>query len=262
MDSKIPEYPPLQKKKRLSIPLDSRTLIILLLLVIVGMLFYWKPWNKPPQNTDRTVQVTGESTLKAEPDEFVFSPSYEFKNASKQAALDEMSKKSDEIVSKLKKLGVADNQIKTNADGYARGIYFPSSESGQTTYNLMVNVTVNNKELAQKVQDYLVTTSPSGAVTPYSNFSKAKQKALQSQARGEAEKDAHEKADRSAKNIGFKLGAVKSVSETNGFGTIEPLLEKNAASSDVSVPSAGSGISLQPGQSDIDYKISVTYYIK
>jgi uncharacterized protein YggE len=248
--------------KKFYVTLDSRTIILCLLLVICAMLIIWKPWRQAPQNTDRTVQVSGEATVKAEPDEFVFSPSYDFKNTNKQAALNELSKKSDEIVSQLKSLGASDNQINTNADGYERGIYFPSSESGQTTYSLMVNVTVDSKDLAQKMQNYLVTTSPSGAVTPYSNFSKSKQKELEFQARDEAEKDARAKAEKSAKNIGFKLGAVKSVSDTNGFGTIEPLLEKGVNSSDLNTPAAGSGISVQPGQNDFNYKISVTYYIK
>jgi uncharacterized protein YggE len=262
MESKIPSFPPLQRKRRLSIPLDSRTVIIILLLVIAGMLFAWKPWVQPPQNNGRTVQVNGQATVKSEPDQFVFSPSYDFKNTDKQAALDALSKKSDEIVGQLKKLGLGDNQIKTNADGYERGIYFPTSEPGQTTYTLSINATVYQKELAQKVQDYLVSTHPSGAVTPYASFSKAKQKQLETQARQEAEKDARDKAVQSAKNVGFKLGAVKSVSESNGFGVIEPLIEKGANSSDIDQPTAGSGISVQPGQNELNYQISVTYYIK
>jgi uncharacterized protein YggE len=108
----------------------------------------------------------------------------------------------------------------------------------------------------------LVTTSPSGAVTPYSSFSKTKQAQLQSQARSAAEIDARDKAEKSAKNIGFKLGAVKTISETNGFGVIEPLLEKGANSSEIAQPTAGSGIAVQPGQNEINYQISVTYYIK
>jgi hypothetical protein len=69
MDSKIPPYPPLPRKKRLYIPLDSRSIIVVLLLIIIGMFIVWKPWVKQPQNTDRTVQVNGESSVKAEPDE-------------------------------------------------------------------------------------------------------------------------------------------------------------------------------------------------
>jgi hypothetical protein len=126
MESNIPKFPPIQNKNRLNFSLDSRKVIIALLVIIAGMVFIWKPWNKPPQNTDRTVQVNGEATIKADPDQFVFSPSYDFKNANKQTAIDALSKKSDEIVGQLKKLGVEDGQIKTNADGYERGVYLPS----------------------------------------------------------------------------------------------------------------------------------------
>jgi uncharacterized protein YggE len=261
MNSKIPEFPPLRKKKKISISLNSRTLIIFLLLVIAAMLIIWKPWHQGPKNTDRTVQVTGEATIKAEPDEFAFSPVYDFKNSDKQAALDELSKKSDEIVGGLKKLGLSDKQIKTNADGYERGIYFPASEAGQTTYTLSINATVASKDLAQKVQDYLVTTSPSGSVTPYATFSKSKSKELSAQARAEAEKDARSKAEKSAKNLGFKLGEVKSISESNGGG-IEPLMEKGDSSTDLSAPVPSSAIAVQPGQEDTNYQISVIYYIK
>jgi len=262
MDTEPSAPQPRRRTPKLDIPFDSRTVIIIPLLVIVGMIFAWKPWDKPPQNTDRTVQVNGQATVKADPDEFVFSPSFDFKNANKQAALSDLTKKSDEIVGQLKKLGVADNQIKTNADGYKNGIYLPATDSGQSTYTLSLNITVDSKDLAQKVQNYLTSTAPSGAVTPYSNFSKTKQQDLQAQARDAAEKNARAKAETSAKNLGFKLGAVKSISDTNGFGTIEPLLEKGANSSDLSQPTAGSGLSIQPGQNDINYQVSVTYYIK
>jgi uncharacterized protein YggE len=258
MESNIPKFPPIQNKNRLNISLDSRKVIIILLVAIVAMVFLWKPWNKPPQNTDRTVQVNGEATIKADPDEFIFSPSYEFKNANKQAALSELIKKSDEIISQLKKLGVPDSNIKTNADGYERGVYFPTSDTGQNTYSLMINVNTDSKDQAQKVQNYLVTTSLSGAVTPYSTFSKPKQKELEGLARDLAEKDARKKAEKSAKNIGFKLGAVKTISETNGFGGITPL-EKASPAIDQASPAS---ISVQPGQNDINYQISVTYYIK
>jgi hypothetical protein len=120
---------------------------------------------------------------------------------------------------------------------------------------------VASKDLAQKVQDYLVTTSPSGSVTPYATFSKSKSKELSAQARAEAEKDARSKAEKSAKNLGFKLGEVKSISESNGGG-IEPLMEKGDSSTDLSAPVPSSAIAVQPGQEDTNYQISVIYYIK
>jgi SNF2 family DNA or RNA helicase len=44
------------------------------------------------------VSVSGSATLKAEPDEYVFYPSYEFKNADKTAGLKELTAKSEEVV--------------------------------------------------------------------------------------------------------------------------------------------------------------------
>jgi uncharacterized protein YggE len=77
-------------------------------------------------------------------------------------------------------------------------------------------------------------------------------------ARDLAEKDARSKAEKSAKNLGYKLGAVKTISEANGFGGITPL-EKASPAIDQAVPSS---ISVQPGQNDINYQLSVTYFIK
>lgn len=251
-----------QNKNKVSISLNLKFVVIILLIVIAAMFALWRPWSEKTNNDNRTVQVTGKATLKAEPDEYVFSPSYTFINASKDAALSELSKKSDTIVAELKKLGVSDSKIKTNADGYERGIYFPSTEVGKATYSLSLTITVGSKDLAQKVQDYLVTTAPQGLVTPYSNFSDSKRKQLESQARDAAEKDAKAKAEQSAKNIGYKLGKVKTISEGSGFGGIMPMYENGASSAKDSTTLSAPSLSVQPGENDLSYQISVTYYIK
>jgi uncharacterized protein YggE len=157
-------------------------------------------------------------------------------------------------------MGVADNNIKTNADGYKSGVYLPTADTNQTTYTLTINVTANSKDQAQKIQDYLANTSPSGAVTPYATFSQTKQKELASQARTLAESDAHLKAEKSAKNLGFKLASVKTIAESNAVGGVMPLLDKSSVGSDVSEPT--SSIAVQPGQDEFSYQLSVTYYIK
>jgi len=93
----------------------------------------WRPWSSTSAS-DRTVSVTGTSTLKAEPDQFVFYPSYEFNNADKSAALKEMTAKSDQIVAGLKALGVADKDIKTNSNGYDGQNYYPEKINDTSTY--------------------------------------------------------------------------------------------------------------------------------
>jgi len=260
------------RKHSMHLHLDLRLIVALLLLVIIGILVAWKPWHNSPQTSDRTITVTGEATLQAEADNFVFYPSYQFNNNDREAALKAMSTKSDEIVAKLKSLGVSDSNIKTNANGYDRGGYYPTiapEEGGPktSTYSLQLTVTTTSRDQAQKVQDYLASTNPSGAVTPNPTFSEQKRKSLESQARDTATKDARSKADQSAKNLGFKVGAVKSVNDGSGFnGSIQPLTMDGGKATNSSAESTGvssaPALGLQPGKNPLSYSVTVVYYVK
>lgn len=244
------------KSTSLSLRVDYRILVIVLLVVIAAMLAVWKPWNAGVSAKDRTITVSGDASLQAEPDEFIFSPSYHYTNSDKTAALKQISDKSDEIVAQLKKLGVGSSKIETNASSWAYPVY--DGSDGTPSYNLNITVTVDDKILAQKVEDYLLTTSPTGQLTPQASFSDGKQKSLQSTARDEATKEARAKAEQSAKNLGFHLGAVKSVDDGSGFGgIIRPLATGEALDSAKSSPS----ITIQPGENNLDYSVTVTYYI-
>lgn len=262
---------------------DYRVVSVVLLLVILLLILLWHPWAKTLSANSRTVQVTGESTVKSEPDEFVFYPSYKSANTDSQASLAELSKKSDEIVAKLKSLGVRESNIKTNAssnDGkYMVTMTYPNPEESSNV--LQLTVTIDNRGLAQKVQDYLVTTGPTGSVSPSSTFSTAKQKQLQNQARDEATKDAKAKAEQTAKNLGFKLGAVKTVEDQAGFDRMMPVpMSTNMESGAVAVSSVGATAGsagtiavspdavktarfpVLPGQDQVTYSVKVTYFVK
>jgi uncharacterized protein YggE len=242
---------------RMSFTLDLRAIVGVLLLVIIVMFALWQPWM--PKGDDRTIEVTGQAKVTASPDEFVFSPSYQFMNADKQAALTQVAAKSDEIVKKLKELGVKDSGIKTNTSGYDYPVYKENTKTA--TYTLGLTITVSNKELAQKVQDYLVTTSPSGAVTPYANFSDSKRAELENQARDKATKDARSKAEQSAKNLGFALAAVKTVNDGAGFGGIMYPYARGGAELQAMDTSAKQ-ITIQPGENDLTYTVTVTYFVR
>jgi uncharacterized protein YggE len=254
--TKAPQ-PPI--KKHLSLPLDLRLLVLVLLVIIAAMLFVWKPWQAQIKASDRTITVTGSATLSAIPDEYVFNPSYDFTNVDKQTALNQLSVESSQVIAQLKSLGVADSAIQTNSNGYSGGIYLPVEQGNDNTYTLSLTITVEDKALAQKVQDYLATTTPSGGVSPQADFSNAKQKSLESQARDEATKDARDKADQSAKDLGFTVAAVKSATDGSGFGSPVPLLESGGASSAGQAVSPSLGV--QPGENKLTYSVTVIYYI-
>lgn len=246
-----PEEKPVHKNK---LSIDLRLVVVLLLIVIGAMVAIWKPWDSIDPN-QRTISVAGEATISAEPDEYVFNPAYEFTSANQDTALADLTKKSQEVVAGLKNLGVEDSQIK-NA-GSENYLFDRKPGSNLATYTLRLTVTLGDKALAQKVQDYLLTTSPSGQITPNVTFSDAKKKELQGQARDEATKDARAKAEQSAQNLGFSLGKVKEVSDGSGFGVF-PV----GRAEDTAAQEPASQLELQPGENDLTYTVNVTYYVR
>lgn len=247
---------PTSKTLKFNIKCDYRVVILALIAAIIVMLLIWKPWSAA-STSDRTVEVTGQSTISAKPDEFTFYPTYEFKNANQKAALEQMVVKSEELVAGLKKVGVAEKDIKVNSDSWS----YPTSKldgNEANTYTLRLTITTNSSELTQKVQDYLVSTTPSGIISPQSTFSEAKRKEIESQGRDEASKDARKKADQSAKNLGFKVASVKTVNDGAGFGTPYSMNERMVALDSAS----GTSLAVQPGENELSYSVTVTYYIK
>lgn len=252
------ESQPNESKVKLNVSLDYRIISVVLLAVVLVMLFLWMPWSANT-TSDRTVEVSGETTVKATPDEFVFYPAYQVENADKQTALDELTKKSEDVVAKLKELGVAESAIKTNTSGYDYPAYF-GEDRNTATYTLQLTVTLSDQKLAQKVQDYLVTTSPTGSVSPQFGFSDSKQKQLESQARDAATKEARAKAEQMGKNLGFKVGKVKAVSDGTSFsgGPIVPLEARGMSVAE----DKASSLAIQPGENELPYTVTVVYYIK
>ncbi len=238
-------------------------LVGLMAIAIAVMIVLWKPWETRVAANSRIVSVTGEATVKGEPDEFVFYPTYQFKGDDKTALIDQLTTKSDEVVKKLKELGVEDKKIKSDASGYSNNFYFDST-TNENIYTLSITATTGTKDLAQKVQDYLVTTSPEGAVTPSSTFSKTKQKTLEDQARDEATKDARKKADKSATNLGFKIAQVKTVEDTGGFGGgCGPYgICSGAQTLEAKAPDISTSLTVQPGENEVSYTVKITYFIK
>lgn len=246
-------------QKTVSLRLNPWWLSVLLLAGLITVLLLWKPWDGAIR-ADRTVTVTGSTTIKAEPNEFVFTPSYEFKNTDKQTALNDSIAKSKEVVAGLKALGVADKNIKTRTSGYNYDYWYDDKENTYR-YGLSPEVTVSTREMAQKVEDYLVKTEPMGMVSPEAKFSRDKLRELESKARTEATKDARTKADEMAKNIGFRVAKVKSIDDS----TVQDVwggMRMPLASSGSAAAKENGDLAVQPGEDEFDYTVTVIYYIR
>jgi len=249
--------------KRLHVPGGFKSVSLVLFIVIVVMFALWRPWVTKINAADRTISVTGNATISAVPDEYVFSPTYDFTNSNQQTALANFTATSGQIVAQLKNLGVASSDIQTDASNYSGGVYLPvvSYENGNADYTLNITITIDNAALAQKVQNYLLTTNPTGQISPTVNFSTAEQNKLDNQARNIAEQNARANANQSAANLGFKIAAVKSVQDGSLGGVVYPVEMNNGATTGVAPTTSSSNLSLQPGKNTLTYSVSVTYYI-
>lgn len=225
----------------------------ILLVIIISMLAFWMPWQGTTSD-DRTITVSGEATLQAEPDELTFSPYFE------AASTDELTTKAGEVTAKLKELGVEDKNIKTNASNYDKYYIMPTPDGGGSSLTLQFTITItNNKELSQKVQDYLVTQNPKGQVTPQAGFSDEKRKSLEDEASTKATTDAKAKAEKMAKELGGKLGKVKAVTPNTGFGVYPVSAE--AARDTTSASNQGS-LPIQAGENEFTYQVTVEFFLK
>lgn len=245
---------------KLTLSISWRVVSFVLLAVIVVMVVLWRPWSTT--TTTRKISVTGQATVKSTPDEYVLSPYFEFTNADRIKANAELSAQSTVIAAKLKELGVEDEQIKSNTNGYDTYGYY-GIPTDANTLTLGYTISVTDKEIAQKVQDYMLSLKAKGQISPQATFSESKQNELQTQAREKAIDDAKHNADVTAKQFNAKVGRVVTVNDggsagvpiaysTQGMSAIDTKLETSTAPS----------VPIQVGQDEYSYSVSVEYELK
>ncbi len=247
------------KNTKIRVGIDLRILCVILALLVVAMLVIWMPWRSA-EKSDEIIKVTGETVLKSEPDQYVFYPAYEYRHADKSTAQTQATDKAKEIVAKLNDLGLPESQIKSSVNGYMNHPVRDTT-SEEYVYTAQVTITVSSKDSAQKVQDYIATTGAQGSVTPQGSFSESKRKELESQARNEATKDARHKADQSAESLGFKLGRVKSVEDGAGFAGPIPL-DARSGSIEMGDKAISNSLPVLPGENELHYSVTVTYFVR
>lgn len=227
---------------------------LLLLGVLASVLLQWQPWDPAISANTRKITVTGTASTEATPDQYQFSPLWTRNTTTEITALN------DQIIKKLKELGVKDPQIKNNAGRYGSPeVFYSSPTDGKQNSNLSITITVRDKDLAQKVQDYLLTTDTSGSITPYTSFSSSKQKELQVKLRAEATKDAKQKAEQTAEGLGAKVGKVIEISEgiSGGFYPMPITISDSSG-----VSSAKDSISVQPGSDEYSYSVTAIFTLQ
>mgnify|MGYP001600805811 CR=1 FL=1 len=241
---------------KMTIRLNSRHLVAVLVVVIIIILGFWRPWE---ENGDRTVSITGEATLRAAPDEFIFSPLYERQASSSKEAISAVSELGNGVVEKLKKLGVIDQEIKTQVTTNQGFGPITDQQTDKVTAQYSLTIVIHNQELAQKILDYIVTSPVLYSVLPQSIFSPGRRKELEKQARSLALTDAKAKAKQSADELGIRVGRVISINEPNWGGPI-PMTLEGQTKMDVQ-PKTTSPI-LLTGEQDFTFAVTVVFRLR
>jgi uncharacterized protein YggE len=179
--------------------------------------------------------------------------------SSLQTAVDDNKAKMNNLLDTLRKLGLADQDIRTsNYSVYTERVSSPAASvevsTDQMIYHVtnQVDVTVRDVDQIGEVLDQAVAA---GANNIYGvNFSVEDTAKLEADARAKAVADAKARAAELAQLNGVQLGEVLTISEVVG-GAV-PLYR------DAAMGLGGGGTPVQPGELEMSVSIQITYAVK
>lgn len=215
-------------------------------------------------NEQDRFSITGSGTVYAKAD--IANIEVGLKTGPKKTAAEatsESTKKMNEIIVELKKIGIEEKDIKTFNYSLSP-VYNYTNEKGQELvgYELSQNLTLKIRDLS-KIGDVIAKTTEKGANQIGNiNFTIDDEFALKNQARELAIQKAQEKAILIAKQSGMKLGKVKSVFENSDpnppimYSYANAKMELSTGAGAISAPS------IQSGQNEIKVEVTLVYEVK
>ena len=213
---------------------------------------WWQPWVDDVQ---RTINITGSTTIDAQPDQYRFNPYIEVVAANEQDAKQTAIERGDAVAKELIALGVAEDQLTSDSSNY-RPFYFDEEDEYRGNYYL--EVVVEDEELSQNVFDALVASEfVTGGVDPFASFSEEKAKALEQEARTQAIADAKQQAERSAEELGLRVGKVVSVKDAQEFSAL-PFQTLELDSAESSAPDTN----FYQGTDEYSFQVSATFELR
>lgn len=238
------------------------------MIVFFVLLFVFAKWG-PSINFATTTQpvgepfmVSGEGKVFVTPDIAKISFGITESGSSLKTVQNTVNTKSKTLTDALKKLGIADADIKTTGYSVYPQYDFTSPTQRITGFQVSTNyeVTIKNFDI---VNDAITAGTGAGANTIGGvNFevNDATQKEKLNEARKLAVNDAKDKASGLAGAAGITLGKIVNISENQGGITPRPL----------ALPASGGGLdqksiaqpNIQPGLTEIDVTVSLSYEVR
>jgi uncharacterized protein len=212
-----------------------------------------------PQTAARSITVVGAGKVSGKPDIARVTVGIETQAPLLQDAVDENKAKMSGLLDTLKKLGLADQDIRTsNYSVYTERVSPPAAGAEATATQMIYHVT-NQVEVTvrdvNQIGEVLDKAVAAGANNIYGvNFNVEDTAKLESDARAKAVADAQARAESLAQLNGVQLGEVLSVSEVVG-GSAYPMYRAAEGMGGGSTP-------VQPGELEMSFSIQITYAVK
>ena len=203
-----------------------------------------------------TIGVTGTGSVKVKPDIAYVNVGVQTENTDAKAAQADNNTKIQAVVAKMKELGIADTDIKTNGYSmYPRYDYSNPASAGKITgYTVHNSVSLTLRDI-NKVGETVDAAVAAGANMNNSiQFSVADTTAYYTQALTLAIANAKSKGTVIASAIGKTIGTPLSISENGGY--YAPIAYAEAA---MGMKDAGASMPVQTGELEITATVSVVY---
>lgn len=239
--------------------------VLITLVSFFVLLFVFAQWGPAinfstiTQNRGEPMIVTGEGKATAVPDIAKVSTGIQDGAASLTQAQNSVNKKSQSLVSALKKLGIEDKDIKTTSYNILPQQDYQANPPKITGYQVSINYEVTVRKI-DTINNVLTTVTGAGANliggVSFDLSDDAKLKALDS-ARQDAVATAKKNAESLAKAAGVNLGRIINISESQ-IGAPRPI----ALTADGAMEKSIAQPEVQPGETEINLTVSISYEVR
>lgn len=236
------------------------TLIIVIGIIIVailGFLFF------SPTNTQNTVTVNGQATIKAIPDLVGVYFNVETQGKTSKEAKDKNAEIADKLIAELLKQGFDRKEIQTLNFNINPEYDWTSGSQKLIGYKAVHSIKVElSTEKSEKIGTVIDAGVNAGSSVSYINFelSQDKQNSYKAEAMKLAGQDATIKAESIASGLGKKLGKLVSVSSTDFNYYPWRLYDASAGATTEMAKQATTNI--QPGEQEISANIQAVFKLK
>lgn len=253
------------KCKGNSMPCYKKIIFLILIFLGLGIVLNLSVKTYADYTNPRTISIAGTGEILSVPDISTINFTIRSSSINNDTKIlqDEVAKKADKVLEKLKELDILEKDIQTAnysvnpkynyKDGSSNIVGYEASEN--------INVKVRNIENVSKVLNILAEEKITEVYGP--NFEIDNVENLKNQARGLAIKDAKEKAKDLSKSLGVKIKKIVSYYDNNESNMQE--FPMYSAKMDIMGASAGSvsrNANISEGEQKINSNVTIIFQIE